>query len=191
MPMSALPNPPLTLHRFTRDEYERMIDAGVFAPGTRLELMDGEIINMTPQKSLHATAVRLVEDTLRRAFANQKVDIRTQFPFALTDVSEPEPDIAVVPGTARDYRDAHPSVALLLVEVADSTVDYDRTRKLPAYTRAGIPEFWLLDLTRATLEVYRQPAGDCYVERLLLKAGEWITPLAATAADIAVDELLP
>lgn len=137
--MSAVLNSPLQPHRFTREEYDRMVAAGVFAPDARLELLEGEIINMPPQKSRHATAVRLIEDALRAAFL-AGFDVRTRLPLSLGDYSEPEPDVAVVKGSPRDSRDAHPSSALLVVEIAETSLDYDRRRKLPVYVRAGNPE---------------------------------------------------
>jgi hypothetical protein len=118
----------LTTHRFSRAQYERMVEAGVFEPNDRLELLDGEIIDMAPQTSRHVTAVTLVGDTLRTIFG-PGVTVRVQLPFSLDDHSEPEPDVAVVPGSPRDYRDAHPSRAFLVCEVADTTLAYDRGRE--------------------------------------------------------------
>src|SRR5437867_4329816 len=99
---------PLQVRRWTRQEYDRMVEAGVLAPGERAELIDGEVLAMTPQGSLHATAVRLAEEALRAAFG-AGYDIRVQMPLALDPSSEPEPDVAVVRGSPRDYRDAHPA----------------------------------------------------------------------------------
>lgn len=188
--MSAVLDFPLQRHRFSRAQYEQMVDAGVFGPEDRLELLDGEIIDMAPQKSRHATAVRLLEEALRACFG-PGYDIRSQLPLALDERSEPEPDIAVVPGRPRDYRDAHPSSALLIVEVADTTLAYDRIRKLAAYARAGIPEYWILDLDGESLEVCRQPLRDTYGERRILRATDRIAPLAAPRGEITVADLLP
>jgi Uma2 family endonuclease len=116
------------LRRWTRQEYDRMIDARVLTPEDHVELIDGEIVTVTPQKSRHATAVRLAEIAVRRAFGDH-VDVRTQLPLTLDAASEPEPDVAVVAGSPRDYRDAHPSTALLIVEVADASLLFDRTTK--------------------------------------------------------------
>jgi Uma2 family endonuclease len=116
---------PVQVKRWTREDNDRMIDAGIFAPGERVELLDGEIIDISPQKSGHTTAVRLTEEALRAVFG-AGFEVRTQMPLALDSYSEPEPDVAVVPGSPRDYRDAHPSSALLVVEVTDSTLAYDR-----------------------------------------------------------------
>jgi Uma2 family endonuclease len=176
-------------HRFTRAQYDQMIDAGVFGPEDKLELLDGEIIDMAQQKSKHATAVRLTEESLRVVFG-KGFDVRVQLPFRLDDRSEPEPDIAVVPGGPRDYRDAHPATALLIVEVADSTLAFDRTRKLAAYARAGIPEYWIVDVANETVEVCRAPWNDSYSERRILRAGDQVMPQGASAS-VQVVDLLP
>ena len=188
--MSALLATPWIPHRFTLAQYERMVDAGVFGPEDKLELLDGELIDMAPQKSRHATAVTLVADALRPIFQADHT-LRVQLPFCLDDRSEPEPDIAVVPGSPRDYRDAHPANAVLIVEVADTTLAYDRTRKLAAYARAGIPEYWILDLTGEKLEVFRQPQGEGYVERRVLRAEDRVMPPGGGAGALSVRELLP
>lgn len=104
--------------------------------------------------------------------------------------SEPEPDIAVVAGTPRDYRDAHPATALLIVEVSDATRAYDCGRKLAAYARAGIAEYWLLDVVDNTLKVCRTPLGEDYRERRILLADETIAPLSAPKAVLRVADLL-
>lgn len=188
--MSAVLDTPVRQHRFSRAQYEHMVDAGILGPDDRLELLDGEIIDMAPQKSRHATALSLTYEALR-ANLPEDCHIRAQLPFNLDERSMPEPDIAVVPGQARDYRDAHPARALLIVEVADSTLSYDRIRKLAAYARAGVPEYWILDLNGATLEVCRAPLGDTYAERRILQAGERIDALYAPGRPLAVADLLP
>ncbi|MGH7164603.1 MAG: Uma2 family endonuclease, partial [Nitrospiraceae bacterium] len=146
--------PAVALRRWTRQEYDRLVVEGFFHPEERLELMEGEIVRMTPQGSLHATAIRLVEEALRAAFGTG-FDVRVQMPLALTDDSEPEPDVAVVTGNPRDYRDTHPSAAVLIVEVADATVPYDRERKRALYARVGIADYWIVNLLDRRLEVFR------------------------------------
>lgn len=180
----------LPRHRFSRAEYERMVDAGVFGPSDRLELLNGEIVDMAPQKCRHATAVTLVGDTLRALFG-PGATVRVQLPFSLDERSEPEPDVAVVPGTPRDYRDAHPRRALLICEVSDSTLAYDRGAKLAAYARAGIPEYWILDLIAETLEICREPETGGYTERQVLSADARITRLEGSRPGLSVRELLP
>ena len=181
----------LPRHRFSRSQYERMVEAGIFGPGDRLELLAGEVIDMAPQKSRHATAVTLLGDALRDVFGSGAT-VRVQLPFALDDDSEPEPDVAVVPGPPRDYRDAHPTCALLLCEVSDTTLAYDRGPKLRAYAAAGVPEYWILDLTAGTLEVCRKPRrGDGYHERRLIPAGGRIAPQDRPDRSLLVQDLLP
>jgi len=177
-------------HQWSREEYDRMIAAGVFHPEARLELIDGEIINMTPQGSLHVTTTRLAEDRLRLAFPEGH-DIRTQMPLALDSSSEPEPDIAVVTGTLMDYRDAHPDTAALIIEVADSALNFDRQQKKRLYARTGIQDYWIINLIDQQLEVYRDPQGDDYTQTQTLKSGESITPLASPQSSIAIADLLP
>lgn len=181
----------LSRHRFSRAQFERMVEADVFGPLDRLELLDGEIIDMAPQKSRHATAVTLVGDALRAVLSDQGVTVRVQLPLVLDDHSEPEPDVAIVPGGARDYRDAHPSGALLVCEVSDSTLAYDRGRKLTAYARAGVPEYWVLDLNAERLEVFRRPEQGGYALGSTLGADDRVSPLVCPSGSIRVGELLP
>lgn len=181
---------PVTLHRWARSQYEQMITAGVFHPEDRVELIEGEIIQMTPQSSSHAVAVRLTEIALTSAFGTG-YDVRVQMPLALDDSSEPEPDIAVVVGSPRDYRDAHPSTALSVVEVSDSTLAFDQKRKLALYARNGVPEYWIVNLSGRCLEVYRSPDRDTYREHVTLQSDETIGPLACAEIRITVTDLLP
>jgi Uma2 family endonuclease len=188
---------PVQLKRWTREDYDKMIEAGIFAPGERVELIDGEIIEMSPQNSGHTTAVRLTEDALRAAFG-AGFEVRTQMPLALDPYSEPEPDVAVVPGSPRDYRRAHPTTALLVVEVADSAFAYDRDQKSSLYARAGIADYWLLNLVDRRLEVYRDPGlmaqaryGWGYQTVQPYTSGDAVAPLAAPHVLIAIVDLLP
>src|SRR2546428_13960355 len=121
-----------------------MVEAVFVAPGDRAGLTVGDVLAMPPQGSLHATAVRLAEEALRAAFGTG-YDIRVQMPLALDPSSEPEPDVAVVRGSPRDYRDAHPTSALPLVEVAHTTLGYERDPKSRLFPRAGAAEDWLRD----------------------------------------------
>jgi Uma2 family endonuclease len=152
--------------------------------------LDGEIIDMSPQKSQHAAACDLAEAALRTCDFGAAY-VRTQKPLALDDRSEPEPDLAVVPGTPRDYADAHPDHALLIVEVADSSLGYDRTRKAGAYARNGVPEYWIINLRERVLEVRRGPIDGVYSEHQRLPADGQVAPIAAPGCRIAVQALLP
>ena len=179
-------------HRWTREEYERLAAKGFFPPGKRVELVEGIIYDMAPQNSPHATGLRLSNEALRAIFpADAGYEVRSQLPLALGENSEPEPDVAVVPGSIRDYADHHPATALLVLEIADSSLSYDRERKIPLYARSEIPEAWLLDLTRGVLEVYRDPAGGVYQTRTVLRAEDSVAPLSRPDQPIRVAELLP
>ncbi|HEX9940399.1 MAG TPA: Uma2 family endonuclease [Thermoanaerobaculia bacterium] len=180
----------LDTRRWTREEYERRVNEGYFQPGDRVELVDGVLYEMSPQNSLHAAGVRAANEALRPVFT-EGYDIRSQFPLALGDDSEPEPDIAVVPGTWGDYIDSHPTTAVLVVEVADSSLYHDRKRKGRLYARAGIPEYWLLNLVKGCLQVYRNPKDGVYTTRFVLRAGDTVSPLARPEASIPVASLLP
>lgn len=182
--------------RWTRFEYERLVDLGVFRPGERLELLDGRLVVGEPQGVSHATGIRMAEEALRAVFG-AGWDIRGQLPVALDAYSEPEPDVAVVSGSFRDYRHEHPARPVLVVEVAESSLALDR-RKGRLYARAGVPEFWLVNLVSAILEVHRTPArsgrgriGWHYVDVRHLGRSEFVTPLAVPSARIAVSDLVP
>jgi Uma2 family endonuclease len=180
----------VALRRWTRDEYDKMIAAGLFAPGERVELIDGEILQMTPQGSAHFTAISLAEEALRKAFG-AGFQVRSQAPLSLPGDSEPEPALAVVAGTPRDYRNAHPGTALIVMEVADNTLQHDRRRKGSLYARAGIRDFWIINLIDRCIEVYRDPGLGSYGSIRRFIAGEHLTPLSAPDARIAVADILP
>jgi Uma2 family endonuclease len=175
---------------WVRSDYERMVEVGILGPGDHVELLEGEIVEMTPEKSRHATAVDLVLAALLKAFGDGYT-IRVQHPLALSDHSEPEPDLAVVAGSPRDHVDAHPATALLVVEVADSSLEYDRSRKARVYARAGIAEYWIANLVDLRLEVHRQPSPTGYLNQYLVDREGEIAPLAAPSASIPVADLLP
>ena len=177
-------------YRWSRDVYDRAVATGVFGPEDRIELIEGELVVMTPHGSRHATAIRLFNRALTRVFGEDCI-VQCQLPLAIADDSEPEPDLAVVEGEIADFRDAHPSAALLVVEVADDSLRRDRTVKRRLYARCGIPECWVVSLPDARLEVYRHPADDDYRYVAALRVGETVAPLARPAATIAVSDLLP
>jgi len=175
---------------WTRDEYDRLVAAGAFHPEARIQLIQGEIVEMTPQSAAHATTLRRLQRAMETVF-REGHDVRAQLPLALGDQSEPEPDIAVVPGSLDDYRARHPSTAALVVEIADTTLDFDRSRKQEMYARAQIPEYWIVNLVDRVLEVYRDPQGSTYRTVLRLSVGGTIAPLAAPAASLKISDLLP
>jgi Uma2 family endonuclease len=148
---------PPHVHQWTHDEYYKMAEAGLFE-GKHVELIEGRIIEMSPMGSTHATGVSLAGDTIRSVVGPAFL-IRSQMPLDLGDLSEPEPDIAVVGGTARDYTKAHPKDAVLIVEVSESSLDYDRTEKASLYAAAEIPDYLVLNLIGRRLEVRRDPVS--------------------------------
>ena len=177
-------------YRWTREVYDRAVEAGIFGAGDRIELIDGEIVTMTPQGSRHAAVATRVAARLAAAFG-ARCHVRTQMPLAAGADSEPEPDVAVVEGNDFDYLDAHPATALLVVEVSDDSLRHDRSAKQRLYARCGIPEYWIVAIPDARLEVYRDPAGDSYRTMRPLRAGDTVAPLDQPAATIAVADLLP
>lgn len=188
---------PVRTRRWTRAEYDRFIELGVFLPGDPVELLGGELIVAEPQGSEHFTTIGLVEDALRAVFG-PGFTIRSQGPIALDDESEPEPDIAVVLGSRRDYSGEHPARPVLVVEVAESSLRLDRHRKAGLYARAGLDDYWIVNLVDAVLEIYRQPVaepsaayGFAYASRIVLGPDASATPLAAPSASIPVRALLP
>jgi Uma2 family endonuclease len=138
--------------------------------------------------------VALAAEVVRAIFADGWL-VRVQLPLALDDISEPEPDVAVVPGTARDYRRIHPSEAVLVVEVADTSLRLDRKRKASAYARVGIADYWIVNLVDGVLEVHRQPSREGrrwrYASVEILGPEAVVTPLAAPGARVRVADLLP
>ena len=150
--------PPLTLKRWKRAEYERLVDLGAFE-GDPVELIGGQLIVAEPQNSPHATAVGAADDALRAVLPPGFL-VRAQMPMALDDESAPEPDLAVVSGRRADYRHGHPTGAVLVLEVADSSLHFDRHDKGSLYARARIAEYWIVNLIERVLEVYRDPEPD-------------------------------
>jgi len=181
---------PIRPYRLSRIEYDRAVEAGAFEPDAKLELIDGDLNAMTPEGVGHTIGIDLVADSLRRVFG-PGFYVRIQHPLAADDYSEPEPDVAVVRGAIRDYGKGHPTSAVLVVEVSNESLRYDRTVKQRLYARCGIPEYWILALPEARLEVYRDPAGDGYQSVTHHAAGDEVAPLARPGARIAVDDLLP
>jgi Uma2 family endonuclease len=190
--MASTVLPPPRTRRWTRVEYERLIELGVFRPGERLELLDGLLVVREPQGSRQAAAIRRVLAALRRALGDAW-QIDSQLPIALDADSEPEPDVAVVPRDSGGYRDRHPSHAVLIVEVAESSYRVDREHKAGLYARAGIADYWIVDLVHDTLEVHRQPEASPaarYRSVETLRPPATVAPLIAPGSQIPVADLL-
>lgn len=182
---------------WTVKEFQRAYDLGAFGFDTRLELIEGEIIRKMPQKEPHTWAVRAAEEALRSIFMPGH-DVRTQLPLVFGLRNKPEPDIAVVIGSFDDYKRKHPTTAVLVVEVSDSTLALDRTTKAALYARASIEDYWIVNLPDGVLEVHRQPAamtdqplGHHYRSITRLVPTDTVTPLVSPDSVIAVRSLLP
>src|SRR5215469_14042126 len=160
---------PLTLRRWTRSEYDRLVHLGVLRDEP-VELVGGHLVVAEPQGSYHASALGAAGDALRAVLPHGWL-VRIQMPVALDDESEPEPDVAVVPGEWADYRTSHPSRPVLVVEVAESSLSFDREDKGSLYARAGVRDYWIVNLVDRTLEVYRDP--EPHPRRLTAGATAW------------------
>jgi len=187
---------PLTLRRWKRVEYERLVDLGVFE-GDPVELIGGQLIVAEPKGSPHATAVGMANDALRAVLPPGWI-VRVQDPLALDDESAPEPDIALVRGSRADYRHAHPARPALAIEVAQSSLGFDRQQKGSLYARAGVQDYWIVNLVEGVLEVYRDAAPDAsapyglrYRSIQTLSPPALVAPLVLPSSPIPVAALLP
>ena len=177
---------------FTVDEYYRMAEAGIFAEDDRVELIEGRVITMSPIGSRHAACVKRINHSLSDQ-VGQKALISVQDPIHLDDYSEPEPDLALLRPRDDFYAQNHPtpSDVLLVVEVADTSVDYDRPIKVPLYAHAGIPAAWLVVLSSNTVEIYTRPVDGEYREIRTAQPGETLTVQSIPGLEIPVDAILP
>src|ERR1700722_7311439 len=199
--MTALAAPPVpTLARepqvkhWTRDEFYRLADLGLFR-GQRAELIDGVIMVLSPQNWPHAITVDRAAKLLDRLLA-PAFWVRSQLPLSFGPMTEPEPDVSVVTGGPKDYQD-HPTFAVLIVEVSDSTLAYDRGPKASLYARAGIADYWIVNLVDRKLEVRRTPVADAtqvyghgYASLTELIPPATVSPLAAPQVSLVVADLI-
>jgi Uma2 family endonuclease len=190
MPIASAPAP----RRFTRAEYYRMWELGFFE-NQRVELIDGEIIRMAPQNNPHALTVAIINGWLVKTLGDAYT-VRCQLPLVASDFTEPEPDFAVLPGSPESQKE-HPHSGLLIIEVAATSIAYDRKKAL-IYASVGVPEYWIIHLPKRRLEVYRHPIADeeakfgfKYREAFTLEAGEQIKPLELPLVAVNVSRLFP
>jgi len=183
---------PYQLRQWTVEEYHRLAEMGVFDPQERVELLDGQIILMSAKGTAHACANRRADKRFRQLLGD-RVEVCIQDPIQLSDRAEPEPDIAIVKRDRFEYANRHPnpSDVLLIVEIADTTLKYDREIKALAYARAGIGEYWILDVVDRRLLVFRQPTPNGYQQQTIVSETESPTLLQFPNATIAVSQLLP
>jgi Uma2 family endonuclease len=187
--MAAIPSAP-TPYRFTRAEYYRIWESGCFS-NKRVELLDGEIITMPPQNPPHAGTTSHLTSLLFRLLSSS-VTIRAQLPIVLNDYSEPEPDVAICRLDLDNYRHEHPKASdiLLLIEVAQSSLAYDRRRKTAAYATSGIPEYWIINLVDNRIEIFSDPdlVAQRYRQERLVFRGDTLT--LPGGASLAVGDIL-
>lgn len=171
-------------------DFHKMGAAGILGESDRVELIEGELIDMAPIGSSHAWMVSRLNNLLVPAL-NGRAILSPQNPVRLSDISEPQPDLALLRPAKAAYRDAHPAPedVLLLVEVSDTSLSYDRKRKAPLYARHGLPEYWLIDVNRECIEVYRDPAPDGYRQIVRLENTGSISPGAFPDIVISLSEL--
>ncbi len=174
------------VRRIRREEWARIVAAGLFE-GERLELLEGAIVPMSPQNAEHAYSVHRLFERLVAALAGVAM-VRCQAPLGLGDVSEPEPDLAVVP--VGDYRHTHPALALLVIEVAASSLQKDLELKAALYARAGVPEYWVVNLVDRVVQVHREPKSGGYGQISRRASGDVVTA-TSVAFSVPVDDVLP
>ena len=177
--------------RFKRSEYRRMAEAGLFE-GRRVELLDGEVMAMTPQGSAHASAVARIMRVLAGALGD-RASLRPQLPLILDDYSEPEPDVAVCRPDPHDYARKHPEAAdvWLVIEVSDASLAYDRGPKTTAYARTGIPMLWIVDVQERCLEIHQDPEPDLGRYQRQRRLAETDIVDVPRGGSVAVSLLLP
>lgn len=181
----------VTRKLFTTAEYDQMIAAGIFDENDRVELVGGEIVEMSPISVRHALCVNRLSQQLIRNL-DEAFMVSVQNPIHLNEISEPEPDIVVIRLHGDVYADSHPAAdnILLLVEVAETSLKYDRDVKLPLYAQANISETWIVDLTSNTVTVYLQPGSDGYRETAVYHPTDTLSPTAFPELQIAVKDIL-
>lgn len=183
----------LARHLISTAEYDRMAAAGIFAPGQRLELIEGEIVEMSPIGFLHAVVVRRLNNLLTRLLRQDEALVDAQNPIVLGDLSEPQPDLVLLEPRDDFYADAHPGPehVLLLVEVADTSLRFDREVKLPIYARHLIPEVWIVDLQGKAVETFREPGPAGYERRRrLTDPAAALSPLRLPRLQLTVEQVL-
>jgi len=177
------------LLRWSVEEYERLVALGGFSPEKRVELIEGDIVEIMPQKPRHASTIELVEEAAR-AVVPSGFRVRVQLPLTFS-TSVPEPDIAVVQGALRSFSNSHPTTAALVIEVSDTTLEYDQTIKAAIYAAARIEDYWIVNLNERTVEVRRQPGPGGYRSLQTFTVTDVVSPLFNPTVAVSVADLLP
>ena len=180
----------LLRRKFTVEQYHKMVDSGILTEDDRIELIGGEIIEMSPIGTKHAACVNRLVNLLAQ-LSRKRIILASQNPIALNENSEPQPDVALLKPRDDFYETAHPqpSDIFLLIEVADSTVKYDREVKIPLYAQANIIEVWLVDIYEQVIEVYQQPISAGYQHIQKFARGQSLSIQAFPDVNISVDEI--
>jgi len=180
-----------TKHLTNLDEWHRLGEANIFPPGSRLELINGEILEMAPIGFNHAGHLRRINKLFSKLIPDNIIT-SVQDPLQLGDLSEPEPDFMLLKPNDNFYSSRHPNASdvLLLIEVADSSLMFDQNQKLRLYALHNVPEYWLLNLNESCVEVYRQPHGDCYGEKTTLRVGDTATLSQLNQITINIADIL-
>jgi Uma2 family endonuclease len=190
--LPALPDVHEKLRRISVDEFHRMIEAGILREDEAVQLIDGLLVAMSPQDRPHAYVIQELNRLLVRSLGDE-YKVLTQLPLTLGDESEPEPDLAVVRTEDASSAEHHPRTALLVVEVAGDSLRFDRRAKASLYARAGIPEYWIVNLGDSAVEAYRDPdvTSGTYRETSTFRAGETLTASAVKGLRIDVAVFFP
>lgn len=180
-----------TVRKFTVEEYYKLAEVGILSEDDRVELIEGEIVVHSPIGSRHAACVKRL-NALFSSRAQNKAIVSVQDPIRLSEHSEPQPDLALLKPHPDFYAEEHPSPqdVLLIIEVTETSLEYDKSVKLPLYAKHGIPEVWLVDLAQGRMEVHRKPQGERYMSAQKFKRDQTIAPEALPEVKLAVDEIL-
>jgi Uma2 family endonuclease len=177
--------------KFTTKEYHRMAEAGILQPDERVELIEGDVVEMAPIRSRHAACVMRLSSLINRR-AGDIALVNPQNPVFLREHSEPQPDISILRPREDFYATGHPRPddILLVVEISDTTLEYDRGRKVPLYARANVPEVWLVDLNDARIEVYREPEIGGYRQVSVITGDQLLSPQSLPQLSVTPREIL-
>lgn len=191
-PAPPAPSGTCETRKFTAEEYHRMGEAGILHPDERVELICGEIVLMAPIGNPHATGVRRIERVFGR-IVGDAVTISGQNPLLIGEYSNPQPDVAILRFRDDDYSGKPPSAedVLLVIEVSDSTIIYDRDTKVKLYAQANIPETWIMNLVEDCIETFTGPGPNGYASHAIYRRGDSIAPSTLSDLEFAVDDLLP
>jgi Uma2 family endonuclease len=181
----------ITRKQFTVDEYYQMLEVGIIHPDDRLELIEGEIVQMSPMSVKHANCIMFLNEELMY-LVRKKATIRPQLPLHVNELSEPEPDLAVIKKTYNQSQQGHPTPndVYIAIEVSLSTLNYDMNVKVPVYAKNNVAEVWVIDLDKNEVHQFSQPIGEQYKEHIILSKGETIQSKQLSEVSLAINDIL-